>query len=427
MTLSQKSVGFGKPPLGNTGVKLTKYPFVHTQDEKLESKELQTSDAPLKYEGVGCEFGIDWFDASVLIPIYQADAFIKYFVSYLNDELTLIGSVKMRGSCEVFNKTYNTTRGSRVYLADDDAAMTKYNGHAKIYISICGENLRAIGLERKFRFLIALNCNKFDLKFPSKSRKYQSTLVFGEDRKWKCNRIDIGCSDFGKKLPMQKIIEAIQNDNFAGFKKARQTHNFKTFGTIYAGQRGSGAIERFYDESEKTCGVRDSLRSEREFRDMCAQVVYKQILELVENRDRDFELIQDAAYQFLKELTFGGFDFVDRFAKGENKETHLDRCERLDWWQEYLDYVEATGIKLPMPSYKKTIEAKIEWIVKQVSPTLALLKKAYKAGEFIPWLLEAIRQADDRITDSAASLLRVWKDEIQSTSSSTIPAYGELF
>ena len=93
MNITQSPNGFGQAPSGNTGVKLTKYPFAHPHNENFEGEKTKTLDETLKYEGVGCEFGIDWLDASVLIPVSQADAFIKYFASYLDDELTLIGSV----------------------------------------------------------------------------------------------------------------------------------------------------------------------------------------------------------------------------------------------------------------------------------------------------------------------------------------------
>jgi hypothetical protein len=61
-------------------------------------------------------------------------------------------------------------------------------------------------------------------------------------------------------------------------------------------------------------------------------------------KDHDFSLIEDSAYQFLEFEAFGGIDFVDRNSNREEKETHLDRCERSrDWWQEYLDYVDVLG------------------------------------------------------------------------------------
>jgi DNA relaxase NicK len=314
-----------------------------------------------------------------------------------------------------------------IYVASDEVAIAKYEGYTKVYISICGDSLRALGLEGQFRFFIAINSDKYRLRFPSKAKKYRDANILLQGAcKWKVGRLDIGCSDFNRKLPMKQMLAACRKKNFSGFAKRRHIDDFETEGTIYLGARGSNVLRRAYDESAKTGGMRDALRFESEFKNLSAQVIYENLLKLIQSRDYNLELIQDGAYQFLKECCFGGFDFVERFEDSEEKETHLDRCERLPWWQEYLDYVEVSGIRMPSPSTKKTIEAKIEWVVKQVLPTLALIKRI-RPADFVPWFLEAIRQADSRITDSALAMLRVWKGEILDYVSSPLPDYGVDF
>ena len=423
------SHGFARPPFGNTGVKLTdkvkncpKYPFLH--DGRIDAPT-KSPENIVKYAGQGCEFGIDWLNLTTLMLPHQVNEMISLLGSYLKNEFVSIGAIKMRGSRENFNNSYRDTLGSQILVADDEVAIAKYNGRAKVYLSITGDSLRAIGLEGQFRLLVAISSDKFDLVFPSLAKKYQQGFVMAQgNRRWKCNRVDIGCSDFAKKLPVEKLVEALKKKNYAGFSKRGQYHDFDSFGTLNLGARQSQRYTRAYDESAKTGGVRDAHRVEAEFKDLVAHTTFGMIMDLVQQRDYDFSLVQDSAYQFLKELVFGGIDFVDRFSNGEEKETHLDRCERFDWWQEYLDYVDVSGIKIPLPSFKKTIEAKIEWTLKQVAPTLALLKKAFGAS-FPEWLSRIIRDADERISEEALAMLRVWQGEPEVFDS--LPSYGEYF
>lgn len=407
--------GFARPPFGNTGVKLTKklksspkYPFVH--DGSIDKPE-KSPENVVRYDGVGCEFGIDWLNLSTLMLPHQVNEMISLVASALKNEFESIGLVKMRGSHEKFNNSYRDTLGTQILVADDEDALKKYNGRVKVYLSITGESLRAIGLEGQFRLLMSICSDKFDLHFPSHAKKYHDCRMMAEgNRKWKCNRIDIGCSDFGKKLPVDKLVEALKVKNYAGFTKRGQYHDFDSFGTLNLGARQSQRFTRAYDESAKTGGVRDAHRVEAEFKDIMAHTTFGMVVDLVHQRDYDFSLVEDSAYQFLKELVFGGIDFVDRFSKGEEKETHLDRCDRFDWWQEYLDYVDVSGIKVPLPSFKKTIEAKIDWAVKQVAPTLALLEKAF-GSNYHEWISRITRDARERISAEALAMLRVWQEE----------------
>ena len=417
-----------RPPFGNTGVKLTNtrkvspdYPFVHTD----EDSSRKTPESGVKYEGVGCEFGIDWFNASTLMLPCQVHEMVSLVASFLKDELVSVGAYKMRGSRENFNDSYQTSLGSKILVASDESALKKYGDRVKIFLSISGENLRAIGLEGQFRLLMAINATKFDLLFPSRARKYQEVKIAAKgNRRWKCNRIDIGCSDFEKKLPVDNLIEALKNKNYSGFENRKQFHDFESFGTLNLGARTSQRFTRAYDECAKTGGLRDAHRVEAEFKDMLAHITYGMVLDQINERDHDFSLIEDSAYQFLKELVFGGIDFVDRTSNREEKETHLDRCERFDWWQEYLDYVDVSGIKIPLPSFKKTIEAKMEYVIKQVAPTLALLKKAF--GDSYPeWISRIVEQGGERISREALAMLRVWLGEPEVFD--PVPAYDVLF
>ena len=427
MNISQ---GFSRlrPPFGNTGVKLTEsrkaspdYPFIHVEHDELD----KTPEDSLKYHGEGCEFGIDWLNCSTLMLPHQVHEMVSLVGSYLKDEMVSIGSYKMRGSHEIFNDSYKSTLGSQVLIASDETARKKYGDRVKIHLSIVGDSFRAIGLEGQFRLLVAINSSQFDLRFPSRAKKYhQLAIVVKGNIRWKCNRIDIGCSDFGKKLPVEEIRDALYKKNYSGFCKRQQINDFESWGTFNLGARQSGRYTRAYDESVKTKGLRDAHRLEAEFKDMLAHVTFGMIVDQVNERDYDFSIEKDSAYQFLKELVFGGIDFVDRVSEEGEKETHLDRCERFDWWQEYLDYVDASGIKIPLPSKTKTIEAKMEYIVKQVAPTLALLKKAF-GSNFVEWITRIVEQGGERISSEALAMLRVWQEKAEVFD--PLPAYGQEF
>ena len=419
------------PPSGNTGVTVTKvplYPFIPSSPKQ----SVPSTDTHIdnKYDGQGCEFGIDWLNLSTLCPLDRVADFLPYVASWLQDELVPCHPIRLRGSCEYFNYSHRTTRGSQVLVANDEAAIAKYNGLAKIYLSISGDSLRALGLEGQLRFLIAINSPVFDFTFPSKARNYLSNPWFQSgNKKWKCSRIDVGMSDFGKKLPVSQIESALRDKNYSGFEKCGQYHNFDSFGTFTFGSRESYEYRRAYDESAKTFGVRDAHRLEVEFKGDFSQTAYEMIMDLINARDYELELQFDTTYQFLKELVFGNIDFLDRSSFSDDGvlkiESHLNRCQRFDWWQEYLDYVDVSGIKLPRSSYKKTIEAKCEWAVKQVMPSLALLKKAFP-HRFFQWLCDNIRAAGDRISESDLAMLRVWLS-VNEPCSNWVPAVGVDF
>jgi len=428
MTITKNSPFRFGTPFGNTGVKLTKicksspkYPFVHAEIDD----PVKTPEDSVKYQGVGCEFGIDWLNCSTLMLPHQVHEMVSLVASYLGDEMVSIGSVKMRGSHENFNNSYRSTLGSQVLIADDETAREKYGDRVKVYLSITGDSLRSVGLAGQFRLLIAINAANFDLCFPSRAKKYQQFAIMAEgNRRWKCNRIDIGCSDFGKKLPVEKIREALQKKNYSGFEKRQQINDFESWGTLNLGARQSQRYTRAYDENVKTQGLRDAYRLEAEFKDMLAHITFGMVVDLVHERDYDFSIVEDSAYNFLKELVFGGINFVDRVSEEGERETHLDRCDRFDWWQEYLDYVDVSGIKIPLPSKTKTIEAKMEYIVKQVAPTLALLKKAF-GSSFIEWITKIIEQGGERISAEALAMLRVW--QLKPDVFDPLPAYGQEF
>jgi len=66
----------------------------------------------------------------------------------------------------------------------------------------------------------------------------------------------------------------------------------------------------------------------------------------------------------------------------------------------------------------------MEYIVKQVAPTLALLKKAF-GSSFVEWITRIIEQGGERISTEALAMLRVW--QLKPDVFDPLPAYGQEF
>ncbi len=70
---------------------------------------------------------------------------------------------------------------------------------------------------------------------------------------------------------------------------------------------------------------------------------------------------------------------------------HLDRMERLDFWNRIVSILGA--VKLRNPKRIKTVEKAKAWIEKSVIPSVEMLRKALGDEDFYEWIEDEIKTA----------------------------------
>lgn len=201
---------------------------------------------------------------------------------------------------------------------------------------------------------------------------------------FKSTRIDLCFDDYERIIVPHELVEVAKQGNFTGYRRfehlAPQKINGEMEGdTLYFGRRGkngSGRFLRCYDKALETKGELHSIRWEVEFsKDRAGAVCFQ--LAMAQNIEEFAGLIAS--------LIGGSIDFVDR------QGIHLDRMERLDFWNRIVSILGA--VKLRNPKRIKTVEKAKAWIEKSVIPSVEMLRKALGDEDFYEWIEDEIKTA----------------------------------
>jgi len=193
----------------------------------------------------------------------------------------------------------------------------------------------------------------------------------------KLTRIDLALDDYGKTLDLQKIANAARAYEFSGAKvyaivesgkKGEGKHGM----SIVLGAPQSDKRLTVYDKSVESNGKIDAIRLELRLRDELAQQVWKELFSV------------DFCPEKVAAIILGSFSFLRKTDK------NLSRAKLLDWWQQFLNYVKATPIKIRRVPKLRTLEKTMGWLRKQVATTLyaacrvsgvGLLYRLFELGE----------------------------------------------
>lgn len=186
------------------------------------------------------------------------------------------------------------------------------------------------------------------------------------DLGFNCSRIDISIDDYTKTITPERVKEAVDSRNQTGFSLAPYTewHSSGRVGeeeskTYYVGRRGrygSGKLVRCYNKYLESKGEIDSNRFEMEFKEEYAR---NSFAKLIEFNTSDWSEVMIA-------LITGAIDFIDRTSSDV-----VGECVRLDWWSFIVDDV--GRIRVSKPRKQKTIKKAVDWVERQVLPTLAMV------------------------------------------------------
>lgn len=329
-------IGFGKPrqpQSSNTGVKLTKHLIA----------------------------GVDWLSATFHQEHFGAIA--NFTQALFKDNL-----VEQKHGMGFYGRSWRSPGG--VVMASEPITG---EGRTDAYLSIPGKTLDSLRLEEQqdlFKYLLAHGAN--------------------------FTRTDVKLDDFSKKLPLERVQDAVRAGNLAGFRAYRILESGKAGRsggkTIELGRRGkhgTGKFLRIYDKSAESKGLTDSHRIEYEFSGERSQQV--------------IETLAEAPIEFWGQLMAGWINgnvaFVDR-----TKSTRLDRCPKLDWWEEFT--TEFDKIKLAVTRARPTLEKAMKWLQKQVAPTLATVLVAMRGTErWDEFLYSLLQDGESRLNDVHNSLI----------------------
>lgn len=224
----------------------------------------------------------------------------------------------------------------------------------------------------------------------------------------RCNRLDLN-ADFGNYEVMselrQDMDDAFLQGNFSGFRKSpkAQSREWKDGKliideTFYMGSRESNKFMRMYDR------YRDNgdkyMRFEGEYKGKAAHDIFSFCLSTFRAVDSPSSF-ESLFGQLFRDILFNSVDFLLKTNK------NLNRCERLPFWKEFMEYIQAQPFKLPSLKKEKIIQKSFEWIARQVEPTLALINEFLGEQAFKEYLGAILRSGKRRLTDSHFSLIDV--------------------
>jgi len=166
--------------------------------------------------------------------------------------------------------------------------------------------------------------------------------------------------------------------------------------TCQIGSRKSDKFLRIYDAAwlHKV----KAIRWELELKGKCAELFVDRLLGFWDSDKTYDELLamEPVLMHFVNSTIFGNFTFVD---SDYVTEAHLNRCEMLPVWADFLDFAcHGNTIKTnpvrPVAGFAK----KLAWLARQVSKSLALCKEVYRS-HFPQFISELLLVGSRKITD----------------------------
>jgi Fe-S-cluster containining protein len=202
-----------------------------------------------------------------------------------------------------------------------------------------------------------------------------------------CTRIDFCCDDFDWQLNTKDIEKAIEEKNIKYTKVGTIVKGFYDSSFTYGfGRRSSERYGRIYNKLAESNGQRNCIRLETELKGQLA----KKATELIKSFGDDIGAIVNT----IRGLALSAFEFVDRKA-----DTNINRCPRLSWWQEFLDRT-GESIRVRRETVPSSIERIRGWFGKQVSTSLATVRRAIGVDEFLEWITVQIEIGETKIKNS---------------------------
>jgi hypothetical protein len=245
------------------------------------------------------------------------------------------------------------------------------DGHYKGLIDIPATPLRRFTVRDSWRLCLGM-LNRYDAE---------------------CSRFDIALDDSARRISSEDLVRICGQDDYAlveSFCEVRSKKRGKnSASTIYLGSRESEKFLRFYSAEALRNQPWD--RWEAELKRRHANEAFKEFCSIpLGQDDASFDL---QVAQFLGSVVTGIVDFV-------HSETgdRYERRERYDFWQQMIDEISGAAIRLSPVREDFCLEKSLLWFKRQVSVTVAALRRGWGHGRFMGWLDTQLCDGEKRFT-----------------------------
>lgn len=345
----RNSLGFGKPPSSNTGVKC----------QNLES---------------GLVVRVDWFQCVGEFSSFEQFRYCVDLVSSSLDDCVTwtIDRPVVHGIR--FADSASSARGCCFAWNPPDPASGQMG---KGWMSVCGSALSSASARDVWRMLCGL-------------RHYD----------FRATRFDIALDDYTKRITPREVAAIACDRNFAlasnyqVLLSGNRGHQRQGF-TVYFGSKKSEKLTRYYDKEFESDGEIKSYRWELQLRDHRAHEAFCKYTD-IESADW-----ASTAAPMLGGFVAGGIDFVDR-----SSGARLSRLKRLDWWQGIIDEIGAC-IRTHAPKKVTSFIRKVSWFYRQVQTSFAIAEQVFGELEFGLWVRDFVRGGADRLSPKDLALIQV--------------------
>lgn len=178
-------------------------------------------------------------------------------------------------------------------------------------------------------------------------------------------RIDFAVDDFQNKLKLSKIEKKVANDEVVTPLRNKEVRKglANTNGhTVYIGSRTSFLI-RIYDKAAEQNTSYSWTRVEIEIRREAAEKMRNLVIDQISDNTSD---------KYTEIVKLGIRVIADKLRFIERTDKNVSRCPTCTWWSAFLDGAKPLRLsgKVKLPS---EMGKALDWIKKQVAPTLSLL------------------------------------------------------
>ncbi len=273
-----------------------------------------------------------------------------------------------------YDTRYFWSNGASLNYDSDFERAEQWHG-GKCTLEIPGQALDTIGKADLYLFLLSM-------------KQFSPT----------CTRIDIFFDDYKRLIEPESLHQIAKNNDFSGFRNSQIKQGRKGIELIHdevdfgkRGQNGSGKYLRIYDKFLESKGEKNCIRFEVEFTKKRAQLVFDKLSESADN---------DVFATLCGALVGGSIRFIQR-----NGDKNIGRLKIYEFWQEILGLLGKVEIRVP--TKKTDIGGKFTFIFRQVSPTLALLRRIFVDDiDFFHWLDDCIGVGDENMSQVQINLAK---------------------
>lgn len=211
----------------------------------------------------------------------------------------------------------------------------------------------------------------------------------------KCTRIDVFFDDYRRHVTFEQLQEVARRGDYSGLRRynIRESGIYQENGTdamrheVSFGNRGdygNGKYIRWYDKELESGGDIKCDRWEVEFTQKKADIVFRKLSEC--------EGKVDSFASLCGFIIAGCITFVHRTG-----DKNISRLEKYDWWEQ-IQKVLGDSVTIRVTRKKDSLSGKMEFIKRNVSPTLACLQKVFvNKRHFFRWLWDVCNDGESRM------------------------------